>query len=130
MDKKIILITGAAGFIGFFLSKRILEENKDNVVIGYDNLNDYYDVRLKNERLQLLDKFDNFVFIRGDLRDRKKIKEIFEKYSPDIVINLAAQAGVRYSITNPEEYIDSNIIGFFNLLECCRHSYDSGENGV
>ncbi len=130
MDKKIILITGAAGFIGFFLSKRILEENKDNVVIGYDNLNDYYDVRLKNERLQLLDKFDNFVFIRGDLRDRKKIKEIFDKYSPDIVINLAAQAGVRYSITNPEEYIDSNIIGFFNLLECCRHSYDSGENGV
>ncbi|MGN0423134.1 MAG: GDP-mannose 4,6-dehydratase [Lachnospiraceae bacterium] len=130
MDKKIILITGAAGFIGSFLSKRILEENKDNVVIGYDNLNDYYDVRLKNERLQLLDKFDNFVFIRGDLRDRKKIKEIFEKYSPDIVINLAAQAGVRYSITNPEEYIDSNIIGFFNLLECCRHSYDSGENGV
>ena len=130
MDKKIILITGAAGFIGFFLSKRILEENKDNVVIGYDNLNDYYEVRLKNERLQLLDKFDNFVFIRGDLRDRKKIKEIFEKYSPDIVINLAAQAGVRYSITNPEEYIDSNIIGFFNLLECCRHSYDSGENGV
>ena len=130
MDKKIILITGAAGFIGSFLSKRILEENKDNVVIGYDNLNFYYVVRFKMERLQLLDKFDNFVFIRGDLRDRKKIKEIFEKYSPDIVINLAAQAGVRYSITNPEEYIDSNIIGFFNLLECCRHSYDSGENGV
>ncbi len=117
---KKILVTGAAGFIGFFLSKQLLRE--DFFVIGFDNLNDYYDVSLKNARLKILQEYKNFEFIKGDLADKEAVDSLFEKYKPDIVVNLAAQAGVRYSITNPKSYIDSNIIGFYNILEACRHN--------
>ena len=134
---KTIFITGAAGFIGFYLAKAILESNDPSVrVIGLDNMNDYYDVRLKEERLRILnglsDKADtgSFIFIKGNLADKSTVNLIFNEYKPDIVVNLAAQAGVRYSITNPEAYIESNLVGFFNILEACRHSYDNGEKGV
>ena len=120
MNKKTILITGSAGFIGFYLTKRLLSE-ADNVIIGLDNMNDYYDVSLKEHRLEQLKKFKNFTFIKCDLADRNLIDQTFEKYNFDIVVNLAAQAGVRYSITNPDAYINSNIIGFYNILEACRH---------
>ena len=120
MNKKTILITGSAGFIGFYLTKKLLSET-DNVIIGLDNMNDYYDVSLKEHRLEQLKKFKNFTFIKGDLADRDLIDQTFEKYNFDIVVNLAAQAGVRYSITNPDAYINSNIIGFYNILEACRH---------
>lgn len=113
-----ILVTGAAGFIGFYLSKRLLEEGK--TVIGFDNVNDYYDVSLKEARLEILSKHENFTFIKGDLKDKDVIFDLFKKYNFEIVVNLAAQAGVRYSITNPDAYINSNIIGFFNILEACR----------
>ena len=116
-----ILVTGSAGFIGSFLVKRLLE-NPENVVIGLDNMNDYYDVSLKEERLKQINLANcHFSFIRGDLADRALINSVFERYHPEIVINLAAQAGVRYSITNPDAYINSNIIGFYNILEACRH---------
>ena len=114
-----ILITGAAGFIGFHLTKALLDQNHS--VIGYDNLNDYYDVRLKKDRLAQLISYNNFTFIKGDLADKVQLEDQFKSYHFDIVINLAAQAGVRYSIENPEAYIQSNIVGFFNILECCRH---------
>ncbi|MFS8651882.1 MAG: SDR family NAD(P)-dependent oxidoreductase [Caldibacillus sp.] len=114
-----VLITGAAGFIGYFLAKRLLEEGYQ--VIGLDNMNDYYDPRLKEERLRLLEPYDRFTFIKGDIADKQAITDIFEKYRPDIVVNLAAQAGVRYSLVNPDAYIQSNIIGFYNILEACRH---------
>ena len=123
-----ILVTGAAGFIGFYLSKRLLEQGKR--VIGIDNVNDYYDVRLKDFRLGILAKYENFTFIKGDLADKALIDKLFAEYKPEIVVNLAAQAGVRYSITNPDAYINSNIIGFYNILEACRHSYDGGAKGV
>ena len=116
---KKILVTGAAGFIGFHLSKRILDEGGE--VIGFDNINDYYDVKLKESRLEILDKYEKFTFIKGNLADRDAVWSLFETYSPDIVVNLAAQAGVRYSIDNPDSYIESNIIGFYNILEACRH---------
>ena len=116
---KKILVTGAAGFIGFHLSKRILDEGGE--VIGFDNLNDYYEVSLKESRLEILDKYEKFTFIKGNLADRDAVWRLFETYSPDIVVNLAAQAGVRYSIDNPDSYIESNIIGFYNILEACRH---------
>ncbi len=125
-----ILITGAAGFIGSFLAKRVLEQSQDVKVVGYDNMNNYYDVRLKEERLQMLSGFENFIFIKGDLADKECLEKVFQTYKPQIVVNLAAQAGVRYSITNPEAYLESNLIGFFNILECCRHSYDNGAEGV
>lgn len=112
-------ITGSSGFIGFYLSKRLLESGA--TVIGLDNMNDYYEVSLKEERLRVLKGFDKFTFIQGDLADKETITAIFEKYHPDIVVNLAAQAGVRYSIDNPESYIQANIVGFFNILEACRH---------
>lgn len=115
-----ILVTGGAGFIGFHLSKRLLSDGFE--VIGYDNLNDYYDVNLKYARLEILKKYKNFTFIKGDLADKDKVFEVFEEYTPEIVVNLAAQAGVRYSITNPDVYIESNLIGFFNILEACRHN--------
>lgn len=114
-----VLITGAAGFIGYFLAKRLLEEGYR--VIGLDNMNDYYDPRLKEERLRHLEPYDRFTFIKGDIADKQAITDIFEKYRPDIVVNLAAQAGVRYSLVNPDAYIQSNIIGFYNILEACRH---------
>ncbi|MCH3918203.1 MAG: NAD-dependent epimerase/dehydratase family protein [Spirochaetia bacterium] len=117
-----ILITGAAGFIGFHVAKALLEQDKDIAVIGYDNVNDYYDPSLKEDRLRLLAPYANFTFIRADLADKDKVDETFKTYRPSIVLNLAAQAGVRYSITNPDAYIQSNIIGFYNILEACRHS--------
>ena len=113
------LITGAAGFIGFHLSKRLLELGAS--VVGYDNINDYYDTRLKYARLEILEKYEKFTFIKGDLADKEKIEKVFVDYKPQIVVNLAAQAGVRYSIDNPDAYISSNVIGFYNILECCRH---------
>ena len=117
---KTYLITGAAGFIGFHLAKRILELGQ--MVIGIDNINDYYNVELKINRLEKLKPFENFFLIEGDISDKEKVTKIFEEYKPDIVINLAAQAGVRYSIENPDVYIQSNIVGFFNILEACRHN--------
>jgi len=117
---KIYLVTGAAGFIGFFLSKKLLEQGCK--VIGIDNVNDYYDVNLKYARLAQLNPFDRFTFIKGDISDKAMITKIFEEYKPNIVVNLAAQAGVRYSIENPDVYIQSNIIGFFNILEACRYN--------
>lgn len=116
-----IFITGVAGFIGSNLAKKILTTAPETEVIGLDNLNEYYDVRIKKSRLEELQKFENFIFIRGDLSDRTLIDNIFEKYNPKIVVNLGAQAGVRYSITNPDSYIESNVIGFYNILEACRH---------
>ena len=121
LSNKIILTTGVAGFIGSNLAKRLLKENEDIQVVGLDNMNDYYDVHLKEYRLKELEKFDNFTFIKGNLADKELINSIFEKYHPSIVVNLAAQAGVRYSIENPDVYIESNVIGFYNILEACRH---------
>lgn len=115
-----ILVTGAAGFIGSFLCEKLLLTTKDEV-IGLDNLNDYYDVSLKEERLKKLTKFEKFTFIKGDISDKKMVDSLFEKYHFDIVVNLAAQAGVRYSIDHPDVYISSNIIGFYNILEACRY---------
>ena len=120
-EGKIVFVTGAAGFIGSNLCLRLLQENKDIKVIGIDNLNDYYDVRIKEYRLDKLSKYANFVFIKGSIADRDLVNKIFEDNNIDIVVNLAAQAGVRYSITNPDTYIESNIIGFYNLLEAIRY---------
>jgi len=127
---KTVLVTGAAGFIGSFLSERLLSDFEDIRVIGFDSVNDYYDIRLKESRLEKLQKHRNFIFIKANLADKDKVSEIFREYSPQIVVNLAAQAGVRYSITNPDAYIESNIIGFYNILEACRHSYDDGATPV
>jgi UDP-glucuronate 4-epimerase len=121
LDKtKTYLITGAAGFIGYYLSKKLLEQGCR--VIGIDNINDYYDVNLKYARLKNLEPFEQFTFIKGDISDKNMVAGVFEKYKPNIVVNLAAQAGVRYSIENPDVYIQSNIIGFYNILEACRHN--------
>ena len=127
---KTVLVTGAAGFIGSFLSERLLSDFEDIRVIGFDSVNDYDDIRLKESRLEKLQKHENFIFIKANLADKDKVSEIFREYSPQIVVNLAAQAGVRYSITNPDAYIESNIIGFYNILEACRHSYDDGATPV
>ena len=132
---KIIFVTGAAGFIGANLVKRLLQSEETLYVIGIDNMNDYYDVSLKEYRLQELAKVaaaseNQWTFIRGNIADKALIKEIFATYKPSIVVNLAAQAGVRYSITNPDVYIESNLLGFYNILEACRHSYDGGAPGV
>lgn len=116
----LVLVTGAAGFIGYHLSKRLLEESID--VIGIDNLNEYYDSNLKKDRLEVLTNYSNFQFHRIDIKNKVDVDEIFKKYSPTHVINLAAQAGVRYSIENPSAYIESNIVGFFNILEACRYN--------
>ena len=117
---KTILVTGSAGFIGAFLVKRLLEETND-LIIGLDNLNPYYDVSLKEERLRLT-KNERYTFIKGDLADKALIDQLFNQYHFDIVVNLAAQAGVRYSIDHPDVYIGSNIVGFYNILEACRHN--------
>lgn len=121
LKSKPILITGAAGFIGANLSKRLLQDLPDVQIIGLDNVNDYYDVRLKEYRLSELTTYPNFTFIKGNLADKVLIDRIFEQYRLQIVVNLAAQAGVRYSITNPDAYIESNLVGFYNILEACRH---------
>lgn len=118
---KTVFITGSSGFIGSNLAKRILTTEPNTKVIGLDNMNDYYDVRIKKARLTELQKFENYTFIKGNLADKALINSIFEQYHPDIVVNLGAQAGVRYSITNPDAYIESNMIGFYNILEACRH---------
>ena len=122
-----ILITGAAGFIGYHLSKRLLSEGAS--VVGIDNMNDYYDVSLKEKRLEFLNEYERFTFVKGSISNKELVEFVFEDYHPDIVVNLAAQAGVRYSIDNPDSYIDSNLVGFFNIIEACRHSYDS-DSGV
>ena len=135
---KTVLVTGAAGFIGAFLSLSLLESNENIHVIGIDSLNDYYEVSLKEYRLDRLETLAaaradhgcRFDFIRGNLADRETVQRVFEDYRPEIVVNLAAQAGVRYSIDHPDVYIESNLIGFYNILEACRHSYDGGEKGV
>lgn len=133
LNQKKILITGAAGFIGANLCMKLLRDFEDIHIIGIDNLNEYYDVSIKNWRLSEIqrtadeDQKNTWVFIKGSIADKKLVEDIFEQYQPDVVVNLAAQAGVRYSITNPDAYIESNIIGFYNILEACRHSYDRAD---
>ena len=135
---KTVFVTGAAGFIGSFLCEELLKRFDNVRVIGIDSMNDYYDVSLKEYRLNKLRETaercavrgSSFVFVRGNMADKATITEIFDQYKPSIVVNLAAQAGVRYSIENPDVYIESNLIGFYNILEACRHSYDKGESGV
>lgn len=121
LENRTILVTGTAGFIGSNLALRLLKEINGVKVIGIDNMNDYYDVSLKEYRLKLLEKYENFVFVKGSIADRALITSIFEEHKPEVVVNLAAQAGVRYSITNPDAYIEANLIGFYNILEACRH---------
>ena len=130
LDGKTVLVTGAAGFIGSNLAKRLLQGRLNIRVVGVDNMNDYYDVRLKEERLKELSDYQSFVFIKGDISNKAMVDGIFDEYKPQVVVNLAAQAGVRYSISNPDAYICSNIIGFYNILEACRHSYDNGQPGL
>ena len=130
LHKKTILVTGAAGFIGSNLVKHLYDDVKDVTVIGIDNMNDYYDVRLKESRLAELSVHPSFAFIKDSIADKGLIEDVFKQYQPQIVVNLAAQAGVRYSIINPDAYIESNLIGFYNILEACRHSYDEGNSPV
>ena len=125
-----ILVTGAAGFIGSNLVKAIFKEYEAPVVVGIDNMNDYYDVRLKEERLKELEQYPGFTFVQGNIADKALIDSVFAEYKPQIVVNMAAQAGVRYSITNPSSYIEANLIGFYNILEACRNSYGQYEDGV
>ena len=130
LEGKTVLVTGAAGFIGSNLVKRLYKDLKDVTVIGIDNMNDYYDVRLKEARLEELAAHPSFTFVKGSIADKELINQIFKDYEPQIVVNLAAQAGVRYSIINPDAYVESNLIGFYNILEACRHSYDEGNTPV
>lgn len=128
---KTVLVTGAAGFIGANLVIELLKTIEDIKIVGIDNMNDYYDVSIKEWRLKEIEKMDGqWIFIKGDISDKETIDGIFDEYKPEVVVNLAAQAGVRYSITNPDAYIQSNLIGFYNILEACRHSYDNDEVGV
>lgn len=135
-NNKTIFITGAAGFIGSNLILELLRSIPTVHIIGIDNMNDYYDVGIKEWRLAEIEKCakehpdSSWIFLKGSIADRSLIDQIFEEHKPDIVVNLAAQAGVRYSITNPDVYVESNLIGFYNLLEACRHSYDNGAKGV
>ena len=123
LNGKVVLVTGAAGFIGANLVKRLLNEFDGVKVVGIDSITDYYDVRLKHERLEELAAYgDRFIFIKGNIADKSAIDNLFAEYNPQVVVNLAAQAGVRYSITNPDAYIESNLIGFYNILEACRHN--------
>jgi len=129
LEGKALLVTGAAGFIGSNLVKRLLKDTQTATIIGIDNMNDYYDVSLKEYRLKELQD-PRFTLIKGDIADKETIDRLFRDFKPAVVVNLAAQAGVRYSITNPDAYIQSNLIGFYNILEACRHSYDNGQTGV
>ena len=135
-NPKTILITGAAGFIGSNLVLELLRSDDPVHIIGIDNMNDYYDVSIKEYRLEKIKSMSEskpdstWTFIKGSISDRDQINAIFDEYKPSIVVNLAAQAGVRYSITNPDAYIESNMIGFYNILEACRHSYDNEQPGV
>ncbi len=135
-NDKVVLVTGAAGFIGSNLVERLFAEKSAMTIVGLDSVNDYYDVRIKEYRLERLNDLSaqypnkKWVFVKGNIADKTLIDNLFAEYNFDIVVNLAAQAGVRYSITNPDAYIESNIIGFYNILEACRHSYDGGESGV
>ena len=130
LKNKTVLLTGVAGFIGSNLAKRLFADVDGVKIVGIDNMNDYYDVRLKDARLEKLSAQSNFTFIKGSIADKDLINQAFAEYHPDVVVNLAAQAGVRYSITNPDAYIASNIMGFYNILEACRHSYDDRAKGV
>ena len=136
LKNKTVFVTGSAGFIGSNLVLKLLKTQSPIHIVGLDNMNDYYDVSIKEWRLDEIDKCasehleSSYHFYKGDLADKEMVDEIFAKHKPDIVVNLAAQAGVRYSITNPDSYIQSNLIGFYNILEACRHSYDNGEKGV
>ena len=136
LEKKTVLVTGSAGFIGSNLVLELLRTQPPINIVGIDNMNDYYDVSIKEWRLAEIDKCaaehsdSSYEFYRGDLADKALIDRIFAEHKPDVVVNLAAQAGVRYSITNPDAYIQSNLIGFYHILEACRHSYDNGAKGV
>ena len=125
LEGKTVLVTGAAGFIGSNLVRRLLADVRDIRIVGIDNMNDYYDVRLKEERLKALEGHPGFLFVKGDISDRTQSDRLFATYRPEAVVKLAAQAGVRYSITNPDAYIAANLIGFYNILEACRPSYDT-----
>ena len=135
LNNKTILVTGSPGFIGANLVMRLLKDLKSGTVISLDNMNDYYDVGIKEYRLKEIEKVAStsdveHIFIRGSIADKELIDKVFADYKPSVVMNLAAQAGVRYSISNPDAYVESNLIGFYNILEACRHSYDGGEKGV
>lgn len=131
LDNKTILLTGAAGFIGANLAMRLIKDAPSAYIVGVDNMNDYYDPSLKDFRLSQIEKMGGkWTFVKGDIADKALIDKLFADYHFDVVVNLAAQAGVRYSITNPDAYIQSNLIGFYNILEACRHSYDNGQKGV
>ena len=126
-----ILVTGGAGFIGSNLVKALYKKYPEGLqVVVIDNMNDYYDIRLKEARVKELSEFPDFTFVKGNIADKELVNQLFNRYQPQIVVNLAAQAGVRYSITNPDAYIESNLIGFYNILEACRHSYEQYEGGV
>lgn len=130
LSSKTVLVTGTAGFIGAYLSRYLLQRELGVRVIGVDNLNDYYDVTLKKARLSEIQKYPNFIFEKIDIADKEQVQRIFSTYRPQVVVNLAAQAGVRYSIDYPDPYIQTNICGFYNILEACRYSSDSNTAGI